>query len=173
LVESAYRGEASRAGWTTEADLLDGQRTDPAGVAELIAKPGSCLLLAERDGVLLAAFLVFAWAGEGLYLYSGATEAGLKSGANHALQWHALLWAKALGCRIYDFWGIPDALGQAAACTDAAERAQLEQAAQSDPLYGVFRFKKGFGGQVVRYAPAYDQVYVPALYALWRRRFRS
>ena len=54
LVESAYRGDVSRKGWTTEADLLDGQRTDPAGVAELVTKPGSCMLLAERDGVLLA-----------------------------------------------------------------------------------------------------------------------
>jgi GNAT superfamily N-acetyltransferase len=54
LVESAYRGDVSRKGWTTEADLLDGQRTDPAGVAELIRKPGSCMLLAERDGALLA-----------------------------------------------------------------------------------------------------------------------
>ena len=54
LVESAYRGDVSRKGWTTEANLLDGQRTDPAGVAELIAKPGSCMLLAERDGALLA-----------------------------------------------------------------------------------------------------------------------
>ena len=54
LVESAYRGDVSRKGWTTEADLLDGQRTDPAGVADLITKPGSCMLLAERDGALLA-----------------------------------------------------------------------------------------------------------------------
>lgn len=54
LVESAYRGEISRKGWTTEADLLDGQRTDPVGVAELITKPDSCMLLAERDGALLA-----------------------------------------------------------------------------------------------------------------------
>jgi lipid II:glycine glycyltransferase (peptidoglycan interpeptide bridge formation enzyme) len=129
------------------------------------------LLLAERDGEALAAFLIFAWAGVGLYLYSGATEAGLKSGANHALQWRALQWAKERGCRLYDFWGIPDALGQATASEDASERARLEQIAQSDPLAGVFRFKKGFGGRVVRYAPAYDRVYIPALYALWRRRF--
>jgi GNAT superfamily N-acetyltransferase len=54
LVESAYRGDVSRKGWTTEADLLDGQRTDPAGVAGLVTKPGSCMLLAERDGTLLA-----------------------------------------------------------------------------------------------------------------------
>ncbi len=53
LVESAYRGDASRRGWTTEADLLDGQRTDAAGVAELLARPDSRLLLAEREGSLL------------------------------------------------------------------------------------------------------------------------
>jgi ribosomal protein S18 acetylase RimI-like enzyme len=47
LVESAYRGDVSRQGWTTEADLLEGQRTDPAGVAEIIAKPLSRVLLGE------------------------------------------------------------------------------------------------------------------------------
>ena len=47
LVESAYRGDVSRAGWTTEADLLDGQRTDSAGVAALIAGNAGRVLLAE------------------------------------------------------------------------------------------------------------------------------
>jgi ribosomal protein S18 acetylase RimI-like enzyme len=54
LVESAYRGDVSRKGWTTEADFLDGQRTDPAGVAEIIGTPGNRILLAEREGELLA-----------------------------------------------------------------------------------------------------------------------
>lgn len=54
LVESAYRGEGSRAGWTTEADLLDGQRTDAADVLACIARPRSQVLLAESDGRLLA-----------------------------------------------------------------------------------------------------------------------
>ncbi|MBO8184291.1 GNAT family N-acetyltransferase [Streptomyces spirodelae] len=54
LVESAYRGEASRAGWTTEADLLDGQRTDPEGVAGVVRDPKSIMLLAERDGTVVA-----------------------------------------------------------------------------------------------------------------------
>jgi ribosomal protein S18 acetylase RimI-like enzyme len=54
LVESAYRGDASRKGWTTEADMLDGQRTDPEGVAEAIGNAGSEIMLAERDGALLA-----------------------------------------------------------------------------------------------------------------------
>jgi serine/alanine adding enzyme len=129
------------------------------------------IFLAERAGATLAAFLVFAWAGMGLYLYGGSTEEGLKSGANHALQWQALQWARERGCTTYDFWGIPDQLGQAAATDDAEERAELEVAATADPLHGVFRFKKGFGGQVVRYLPAYDRVYLPPAYRLWRRRF--
>jgi ribosomal protein S18 acetylase RimI-like enzyme len=47
LVESAYRGDASRAGWTTEADLLDGRRTGPDDIAAILARPRSRLLLAE------------------------------------------------------------------------------------------------------------------------------
>ncbi|NEY31894.1 GNAT family N-acetyltransferase [Streptomyces sp. PRKS01-65] len=54
LIESAYRGESSRAGWTTEADILQGQRTDPQGVREVIESPGSRLLTAERDGRIVA-----------------------------------------------------------------------------------------------------------------------
>ena len=54
LVESAYRGDSSRAGWTTEADLLDGQRTDAEGVLALIANPQGRVVLAERAGALEA-----------------------------------------------------------------------------------------------------------------------
>lgn len=54
LVESAYRGDASRVGWTTEADLLDGQRIDAQGVAEVIDRADSLVLLAERADCLLA-----------------------------------------------------------------------------------------------------------------------
>jgi len=56
LIESAYRGEASRGGWTTEADLLDGQRTDPEGVMDVITGPSSRLVVAESDGEPLACF---------------------------------------------------------------------------------------------------------------------
>ncbi|MFF0626378.1 GNAT family N-acetyltransferase [Streptomyces sp. NPDC004296] len=54
LVESAYRGDASRAGWTTEADLLEGRRTDPEGVAAVVRNESGRLLVAERDGELIA-----------------------------------------------------------------------------------------------------------------------
>ncbi|CAM5729265.1 GNAT family N-acetyltransferase [Streptomyces fumanus] len=54
LIESAYRGEASRAGWTTEADILAGQRTDPEGVREVVEGPDGTLLAVERDGRIVA-----------------------------------------------------------------------------------------------------------------------
>ena len=58
LVHSAYRGESSRVGWTTEADLLDGQRTDPEEVAELVQDEGKRLILSELSGELCGCILV-------------------------------------------------------------------------------------------------------------------
>ena len=54
LVTSAYRGDASRVGWTTEADLLDGQRADADGILADINRARSVVLLAEQDGQLMA-----------------------------------------------------------------------------------------------------------------------
>lgn len=54
LVESAYRGDASRVGWTTEADLLDGQRTDAQSIEELVASSNDRLLMAEAAGTIVA-----------------------------------------------------------------------------------------------------------------------
>ena len=58
LIESAYRGEASRAGWTTEADLLDGQRTDPEDLADILADPTQALLTAWRGEALVGCVLI-------------------------------------------------------------------------------------------------------------------
>ncbi|MEU4881305.1 GNAT family N-acetyltransferase [Streptomyces althioticus] len=54
LIESAYRGESSRTGWTTEADILHGQRTDREGVLEVVDAPDSRLLTVEREGRIVA-----------------------------------------------------------------------------------------------------------------------
>jgi ribosomal protein S18 acetylase RimI-like enzyme len=53
LVESAYRGASSKAGWTTEADMLGGQRTDPADVRACIERDRSVVLVGEQDGELV------------------------------------------------------------------------------------------------------------------------
>ncbi|WP_394435907.1 GNAT family N-acetyltransferase [Streptomyces sp. SGAir0957] len=54
LIESAYRGDDSRAGWTTEADILEGRRTDPQGVRDVVHHADSRLLTVERDGAIVA-----------------------------------------------------------------------------------------------------------------------
>jgi ribosomal protein S18 acetylase RimI-like enzyme len=68
LVESAYRGDASRAGWTSEADLLGGRRTDVQAVESVLAAPGSAMLLAEADGQLAGSCRLDRHAGAEVYL---------------------------------------------------------------------------------------------------------
>ena len=58
LIESAYRGESSRAGWTTEADLLDGQRTDPQDLADILTDPKQALLTAWHADELVGCVLI-------------------------------------------------------------------------------------------------------------------
>jgi ribosomal protein S18 acetylase RimI-like enzyme len=79
LVTSAYRGDASRAGWTTEADLLDGNRIDPGVLRADIERPRSQVLLARRDGQLLACAHVAVEDGTG-YFGMFAVRPGLQRG---------------------------------------------------------------------------------------------
>ncbi len=130
------------------------------------------LIAADASGADVAAFLVFASGREAQYMYSGATAAGLKSGANHLLQWAAIRWARERGCVLYDFWGVPDAAAKLLVVTDA-ERESAEKELEGHPLYGAYRFKKGWGGRIVRYLPAYDQVYLAPAYWLWQKRRRG
>jgi hypothetical protein len=73
-------------------------------------------------------------------------------------------------------WGIADARGRYELALDAGansgspEMTRLEDEARRDPLDGVYRFKKGWGGKVVRTVPAYDRVFIPPIYWLWQRR---
>ncbi|HUG47465.1 MAG TPA: peptidoglycan bridge formation glycyltransferase FemA/FemB family protein [Candidatus Limnocylindria bacterium] len=140
------------------------------------------LLLARHDGAVVAASLVLSFGRQAVYLAAGSSPAGLQVRASHLLQWHALRWARDHGAQTYDLWGIPDARGRLElAGTPAGDegdtadgpRAALERAAAADPLDGVFRFKKGWGGEVVRSVPAYDRVFFPPAYWFWRWRGQS
>ncbi|MFC5740406.1 GNAT family N-acetyltransferase [Dyella tabacisoli] len=79
LVESAYRGDSGRRGWTTESDLLDGQRTDAQGVAALIVQTDSMVLLAE-DGSSLRACCHIEKQGEAGYFGMFAVDPVLQGG---------------------------------------------------------------------------------------------
>jgi ribosomal protein S18 acetylase RimI-like enzyme len=80
LVESAYRGDSSRGGWTTEADILDGQRTDPQGVLEVIETAGSRLVVVERDGAVVACCQLESRGGDIAYFGMFAVRPGMQGG---------------------------------------------------------------------------------------------
>lgn len=149
-----------------QAWALLGQATAQVGTS---TDRAARLLLADYEGEVVAAFLVFAWGREGQYMYSGANDAGLRSGANHLLQWNAIQWVQTHGCERYDLWGVPPIIAELEAA-DEATRPALEAEAKQHPLYGTYRFKKGWGGSVVSYLPAYDQVYLLPVYWWWKRR---
>ena len=77
----------------------------------------------------------------------------------YLLQWEALQWAKNKGCKVYDLWGVPDYP------ENELEDNFLER---FDGLWGVYRFKRGFGGQLKRTIGAWDRVYQPLLYKLYQ-----
>ena len=80
LVESAYRGESAKAGWTHEADLLGGQRIDEAELRDILANPSRVILLAEVEGVLTGCVQV-ADEGKGLaYLGLLTVDPGQQAG---------------------------------------------------------------------------------------------
>jgi peptidoglycan pentaglycine glycine transferase (the first glycine) len=128
------------------------------------------LFLAEFEGRLLAGLMAFACAGKAWYMYGASSDAERNRMPTYALQWSAMCWARARGCLRYDLWGIPDEVGQ------RPEDYQETVTDRHDGLWGVYRFKQGFGGEVLRYAGAYDCIYSPLrarLYALALRLRRA
>jgi peptidoglycan pentaglycine glycine transferase (the first glycine) len=117
-----------------------------------------CLLLAEYEGRLLAGLVAFAMGDMACYMYGASSNEGRNLMPTYLLQWEAMLWAKEQGCRCYDLWGVPD-----------EEEGTLEEefTQRSDGLWGVYRFKRGFGGRLVRTVGAWDLVYAPLRYRLY------
>ncbi len=121
---------------------------------------GECaLLMAHVEDRPVAGVMVFARGPRAWYLYGASANEERHRMPNHLLQWEAMRWAAERGCQTYDLYGVPD-LDQAAL--------EVQFRSRSDGLWGVYRFKRGFGGSVVRAPGAFDRVYSPALYRLYR-----
>ncbi|MHB1006549.1 MAG: lipid II:glycine glycyltransferase FemX [Chloroflexota bacterium] len=128
------------------------------------------LLLVEHSGDPLAATMFFVGDGVASQFYSGSAAVRRQLKPNELMQWQALLYARELGCRSYDLWGIPDEVGQAQAATPMPTPPRLyDEREAAGTMAGVYLFKRGFGGTVVRNVGAYDYVYAPARYWLWTR----
>jgi lipid II:glycine glycyltransferase (peptidoglycan interpeptide bridge formation enzyme) len=117
------------------------------------------LLMASYEGEDLAGLMVFAQGERATYLYGASSNEERNRMPTYGLQWEAMRWAKARGCTTYDLWGVPDA------DVDALET-QFTQ--RSDGLWGVYRFKRGFGGRLARTVGPWDRVYRPLLYAAYK-----
>jgi peptidoglycan pentaglycine glycine transferase (the first glycine) len=107
------------------------------------------LLLAEYEGQLLGGVFLVAYGRQAIYMYGASSELERPRMPNYLLQWEAIRWAKAAGYRLYDMWGAPD------------------EFVETDRLWGVWRFKSGFNGQVVGQIGAWDYSSRPALYWLY------
>lgn len=113
------------------------------------------ILQAEYGGQPIAALMLFIRGKRGYYLYGASSNAERNRMPNHFLQWRAMQICREQGCESYDLWGIPD-----------EDEETLESLFQErhDGLWQVYRFKRGFGGKVLRTMGAFDYVYQPLLY---------
>ena len=101
-------------------------------------QPSAVPLIAEVDNEPVAAIFLFMFAGRGYYVYGMSRDKHREKMPTYLLQWAAMKHAKAHGCLTYDLWGAPDVFDE------------------SDSMWGVYRFKEGLGGDVVRTLGAYD-----------------
>jgi lipid II:glycine glycyltransferase (peptidoglycan interpeptide bridge formation enzyme) len=125
-------------------------------VFSLLSPSGACqLLLAYYENTPLAGLMVFRQGERAWYFYGASNDLERQRMPAYLLQWEAMRWARQSGCRWYDLWGIPDA-------SEPELEANFET--RSDGLWGVYRFKRGFGGEVRRSPGAWDKVYHPVLY---------
>lgn len=109
------------------------------------------IFLAEYQGEVIAGALAFHCGERVWYLYGASGNRFRNVMPNHLLQWTMIRWAKELGCRIYDFRGVPG------------------DADPENPLHGLYRFKKGFGARFTEFIGEYDLVLSPFWYFLWTR----
>jgi len=107
------------------------------------------LFIAEYEGQALAGLILFRFGKKVWYMYGASRDLHRNLMPNHLLQWEAMRWAKAQGCAVYDLWGAPDVPDE------------------SDPLWGIYKFKEGFGGQFVPHIGAYDYPVSRSLYQFY------
>ncbi len=110
----------------------------PRDLPSFILHPSSFPLIAEVNGEPVAGLFLFLFASRAYYLYGMSRESHREKMPTYLLQWEAMKRAKAAGCAVYDLWGAPEVFDE------------------SDSMWGVYRFKEGLGGRVVRTLGAWD-----------------
>lgn len=126
---------------------------------EIFYPRGKCeLFVAEYQHKPLAALMVFAHNQRAWYFYGASSDEHRDRMPNYLLQWEAMRWARDQGCFTYDLWGVPDF------DLDTLESDFLQR---SEGLWGVYRFKRGFGGQLYRAVNPWDRIYQTVIYKIY------
>jgi peptidoglycan pentaglycine glycine transferase (the first glycine) len=128
---------------------------------ELFASRQEAVILqADFQGKPLAGLMAFRHGKRAWYFYGASSDAERNRMPTYLLQFAAMRWAASLGCTEYDLWGVPD---------QDMETLESQFENRSDGLWGVYRFKRGFGGSLLRSAGAWEKIYNPALAALYHQ----
>jgi peptidoglycan pentaglycine glycine transferase (the first glycine) len=127
---------------------------------DLFHPSGACeLFVAEYDGMPLAALMAFTNGSRAWYFYGASTSLERNRMPTYLLQWEAMKWARERGCREYDLWGVPD---------EEHQILEEEFPKRKDDLWGVYRFKRGFGGNLIRSIGTWDRPYIRPIFHLYR-----
>ena len=105
----------------------------------------------------LGVLMLFIHGNRGYYLYGASSDEERNRMPNHLLQWTAMNICAANGCTEYDLWGVPD---------EEPETLEAQFQERSDGLWSVYRFKRGFGGEIKRTMGSFDFPYHPLFYRL-------
>ena len=129
-------------------------------VYDLFAPQGrAALILGSYGSEDLAGVMVFHLGDWAWYLYGASSDRERQRMASYGVQWAGIQWARAQGAQFYDMYGVPDA---------DPDQLEAEFESRSDGLWGVYRFKRGWGGDVVRSVGAWDRVYNRLVYAAYK-----
>jgi peptidoglycan pentaglycine glycine transferase (the first glycine) len=125
------------------------------------------LMFAIVDDVRAAGLIAARFGEESIYMYGASSTEHRAHGAAFRLQFEAMRWARGLGCARYDLWGIP----MVDPATTAEPSGESVARTRGDDWRGLFRFKTGFGGEIVSYPPVLERRYHPVAAFVARRVF--
>lgn len=117
------------------------------------------------DGVLGAVLIAARFGSEAIYMYGASSTQNRAHGAAFLLQFEAMRWARDHGCDTYDLWGIPDQDPE----TVSSDSKGAIAGTKGDDWRGLYRFKTGFGGEIITYPKVLERRHVPALPWLARK----
>jgi peptidoglycan pentaglycine glycine transferase (the first glycine) len=116
------------------------------------------LVIARYKGMPIAAQMPFYFGPHAATFHAGSLNEYRNLKAGYLMMWAAMCWAREQGCCTFDLWGIPDEVGELTA------RGESIPEGKTEGLWGVYYYKRAFGGEVVYYVGAYDYVYTPVPY---------